>query len=58
VPALAGAVVGIVVIGAGTWLGRGDDARRLERAWEAQAIGTAVLATAWLAGMVGEGGLG
>jgi 4-hydroxybenzoate polyprenyltransferase len=58
VPALAGAVVGIVVIGAGTWLGRGDDARRLERAWEAQAIGTALLATAWLAGMVGEGGLG
>jgi 4-hydroxybenzoate polyprenyltransferase len=58
VPALAGAVGGIVVIGAGTWLGRGDDARRLERAWEAQAIGTAVLATAWLAGMVGEGGLG
>jgi 4-hydroxybenzoate polyprenyltransferase len=58
VPALAGAVVGIVVIGAGTWLGRSDDARRRERAWEAQAIGTAILATAWLAGMVGEGGLG
>jgi 4-hydroxybenzoate polyprenyltransferase len=57
-PALAGAVIGIVVIGVGTWLGRGDDARRLERAWEAQAIGTAILATAWLAGMVGERGLG
>jgi 4-hydroxybenzoate polyprenyltransferase len=58
VPALVGAVVGIVVISAGTWLGRGDDARRLERAWEAEAIGTAILAAAWLAGMVGEGGLG
>jgi 4-hydroxybenzoate polyprenyltransferase len=57
-PALAGAAVGIVVISAGTWLGRGNDARRLERAWEAQAIGTAILATAWLAGMVGERGLG
>ena len=56
--ALAGVAVGIVVISAGTWLGRGDDARRLERAWEAQAIGTAILAVAWLAGMVGERGLG
>ena len=58
VPPLAGAVVGVVVISAGTWLGRGDDARRLERAWEAQAIGIAILAAAWLAGMVGERGLG
>ncbi len=54
---LAGAVVGVVVISAGTWLGRDDDAARRERAWEAQAVGIAVLAAAWLAGMMGEGGL-
>lgn len=53
-----GAIVGIVVISAGTWFGRGDDARRRERAWEAQAVGVAILAAAWLAGMVGEAGLG
>ncbi len=55
--ALAGAVVGVVVISVGTWLGRDDDATRRERAWEAQAVGIAVLAAAWLAGMMGEGGL-
>jgi 4-hydroxybenzoate polyprenyltransferase len=54
--ALAGAVVGVVVISVGTWLGRDDDAARRERAWEAQAVGIAVLAAAWLAGMMGEGG--
>lgn len=57
-PALAGAVVGIVVVGAGTWLGRDDDALRRERAWEAQAVGVAILAAAWLAAMVGEAGPG
>lgn len=56
--ALTGALVGVVVIGVGTWLGRHDDALRRERAWEAQAVGVAVLAAAWLAGMVGEAGLG
>jgi 4-hydroxybenzoate polyprenyltransferase len=55
---VAGAVAGVVVISAGTWLGRDGDAHRRERAWEAQAVGVAVLAAAWLAGMVGEGGLG
>ena len=54
---LAGAAVGVVVISLGTWLGRDDDAVRRERAWEAQAVGVAVLAAAWLAGMMGEGGL-
>ena len=56
--ALAGALAGVAVIGIGTWLGRHDDARRRERAWEAQAVGVAVLAAAWLAGVVGETGLG
>ena len=54
---LAGAAVGVVVISLGTWLGRDDDAVRRERAWEAQAVGVAVLAAAWLAGVMGEGGL-
>lgn len=57
-PALAGAMVGIVVIGAGAWLGRDHDALRRERAWEAQAVGVAILAAAWLAAMVGEAGMG
>ena len=56
--ALVGAMTGVVVIGAGTWFGRDGDARRRERAWEGQAVGVAVLAAAWLAGMVGEAGLG
>ncbi len=56
--ALTGAVVGVLVISLGTWLGRADDAGRRERAWELQALGVAVLAAAWLAGMMGEGGLG
>jgi 4-hydroxybenzoate polyprenyltransferase len=56
--ALTGAVIGVVVISAGTWFGRDDDARRREWAWEAQAVGVAILAAAWLAGMVGEAGLG
>jgi 4-hydroxybenzoate polyprenyltransferase len=55
--ALAGAVVGVVVISIGTWFGGDDDAARRERAWEAQAVGIAVLAAAWLAGMMGEGGI-
>jgi 4-hydroxybenzoate polyprenyltransferase len=55
--ALAGALIGVLVISVGTWLGHADDAARRERAWEAQAVGVAVLAAAWLAGMMGEGGL-
>lgn len=56
--AVAGALAGVAVIGVGTWLGHHGDALRRERAWEAQAVGVAVLAAAWLAGMVGETGLG
>ncbi len=56
--ALAGVALGIVVISVGTWLGRAADALRRERAWELQAVGVAVLAAAWLAGMMGESGLG
>ena len=55
---LAGASIGIAVIGAGTWLGRAEDALRRERAWEAQAVGVAILAAAWLAGMANVAGLG
>ena len=57
-PALIGAVAGVLVVGTGTWAGRDGDAQRRERAWEAQAIGVAILAAAWLAGMVGEAVLG
>jgi 4-hydroxybenzoate polyprenyltransferase len=56
--ALAGVVLGVLVVSGGTWLGRDCDAARRERAWEAQAVGIAVLAASWLAGMMGEGGLG
>jgi 4-hydroxybenzoate polyprenyltransferase len=35
---------------AGAWLGRRGDAGRRERAWEIEAVGTAILAVAWLAG--------
>lgn len=55
---LIGALIGVVLIGVGAWLGRHGDALRRERAWEAQAVGVAVLAAAWLAGMVGETRLG
>ncbi len=48
---LLGASLGITVIGAGTWLGRTEDAIGRERAWEAQAVGVAILAATWLAGM-------
>ena len=54
--ALVGAVFGVLVVSAGTWLGRDGDAPRRERAWEAQAVGIAILAAAWLAGMLGESG--
>ena len=56
--ALIGAVAGVLVISAGTWIGRDGDAQRRDRAWEAQAVGVVILAAAWLAGMVGEAGLG
>jgi chlorophyll synthase len=53
--ALAGTVVAALVIVGGLVLGRESAAGRRERAWEAQAIGVALLAATWLAGY---GGLG
>ena len=40
-----------VIVAAGLVIGRSDDAGRRERAWELQAVGVAVLAAAWLAGV-------
>jgi 4-hydroxybenzoate polyprenyltransferase len=48
---LVGAVVAAVIVAAGLGIGRSDDAGRRERAWELQAVGVAVLAAAWLAGV-------
>ena len=48
---LAGAGVAAVIVAAGLVVGRSDDADRRERAWELQAVGIAVLAAAWLAGV-------
>jgi len=46
-----GAAVGAgIVIASGVIVGRGHDDRRLERAWEVQAVGVGLLAAAWLAG--------
>ena len=49
--ALLGAVGGGLVIGLGVALGHRGDSRRRERAWEIEAVGVALLAAAWLAGM-------
>jgi 4-hydroxybenzoate polyprenyltransferase len=40
-----------VLVGAGIALGRGGDSARRERAWQLQAVGVALLAAAWLAGI-------
>jgi 4-hydroxybenzoate polyprenyltransferase len=51
VVATVGAVAASIVIAVGVDTGRrGADSARRERAWEIEAIGVAVLATAWLAG--------
>jgi hypothetical protein len=51
-PVVALVVIGTGVVAFGLALGRGEgpDARR--RAWEAQAIGAAIAATGWVAGML------
>ena len=50
-PVELGAVAAAAAIPmAGAWLARGGDPVRRERAWEIEAIGTAILAIAWLAG--------
>ena len=49
--ALAGAGLGGVVIVLGVGLGRDGGPERRQRAWEVEAIGSAVLAVAWVAGV-------
>ena len=51
-PTIALVIVGTALVGAGLLLGRraAPDARR--RAWEVQAIGAAIAATGWVAGMI------
>lgn len=51
VGAVAGAVGGSLVVAAGVIVGHSPDHARLERSWEIVAIGLAVLAAAWLAGV-------
>ena len=47
--AAAAGATGVVAVGLG--LGQSTDPGRRERAWEIQAVGVALLATAWLAGV-------
>jgi len=56
--ALVGALVAALVIGLGVLVGRHGDGAASERAWELQAIGLGLLATAWLVGapLGGQGG--
>lgn len=53
--ALIGCAVATGVIGAGVALGRRDEPARLERAWELEAVGVALLAACWLAGTIPSG---
>ncbi|MFL5714896.1 MAG: UbiA family prenyltransferase, partial [Chloroflexota bacterium] len=48
---LAAATLAGVIVAAGLAIGRSADAARRERAWQLQAVGTAVLAAAWLGGV-------
>jgi 4-hydroxybenzoate polyprenyltransferase len=47
-PPLYVAVAAGLVVTAGIVIGRSDEARRRERGWEVEAVGVALLATAWL----------
>lgn len=49
--AMAGAVGASLVVLVGAWLGRSPSSDRRERAWEVEAIGVALLAASWLAGV-------
>lgn len=51
IAALVGAAGAGLVVGLGVVLGRSGDSARRERAWEIEAIGVALLASAWLAGV-------
>ena len=55
---ILGAIVGVAVVGVGAALGatiagRHPTPTQRERAWEAEAVGTGILATAWLVGLAG-----
>ena len=52
-PAVALVASGLAVIGWGLWIGRAGDAGRRERAWQLEAVGTAVVAVGWLASAAG-----
>ena len=54
-PAIVGAILSAGLVLAGAVLGRSSSARRLERAWEVQAIGIALLGAIWLLGIAGSG---
>jgi 4-hydroxybenzoate polyprenyltransferase len=49
--AQAGVVGASLVVTVGAWLGRHADRSRRERSWEMEAVGVALLAAAWLAGV-------
>ena len=49
---LALVVVGTLVVLVGVVVGRGETAEARRRAWEAQAIGAAIAATGWVAGLL------
>jgi 4-hydroxybenzoate polyprenyltransferase len=49
--ALVAAAVASAIIAAGLVVGRSDTPSRRERAWEIEAVGVALLAAAWLAGV-------
>ena len=49
VPTFGLVALGLGVVGLGIWLGRAGPAPRRERAWQLEAIGTAVVAIGWLA---------
>jgi 4-hydroxybenzoate polyprenyltransferase len=48
VPTFALVASGLGVIASGVWLGRAGDAARRERAWQLEAVGTAIVAIGWL----------
>jgi 4-hydroxybenzoate polyprenyltransferase len=52
---IVGAIAASLVIGIGVGLGWRSDPERRERAWEIEAVGTGLLAAAWLAAMVAAG---
>lgn len=52
---IVGAMSGILIVGIGVDTARNRSPLHLERAWEFDAIGVAVLAAAWLAGIAGAG---